>query len=233
MGQTSDSFWQRFSGEANLGVIFSKGNESTQFNFASDTEYLTERWLASAYYNSSVSASSGSTASVRNQIDLGTLRLLPRRNHFYAGLATFLQSSEQDIALQTSVGAGIGRYVSNTNRFRLSFIGGVAWQNTRYDRAIAVAGGQNLAAGLIAMDLKYFRFKKTNLGVNWMFLPAITPQDRGRVRFNTNASYYIKLGHDVSWTFSFYGNWDNRPPFGISGSDYGTSSGLSWTYGYK
>jgi len=32
---------------------------------------------------------------------------------------------------------------------------------------------------------------------------------------------------------SFYGNWDNQPPPGFSGSDYGSSSGLSWTFGLR
>jgi hypothetical protein len=47
----------------------------------------------------------------------------------------------------------------------------------------------------------------------------------GRVRFDTNASYYVKLFSNLSWNASFYGNWDNQPPQGFSGSDYGTSSG--------
>jgi hypothetical protein len=28
-----------------------------------------------------------------------------------------------------------------------------------------------------------------------------------------------------------YGNWDNRPPPGFASSDYGSSSGVSWTFG--
>jgi hypothetical protein len=48
-----------------------------------------------------------------------------------------------------------------------------------------------------------------------------------------NASYYIKLTGKLSWNVSFYGNWDNRPPDGLSGSDYGSSSGLSWTFGNR
>ena len=43
--------------------------------------------------------------------------------------------------------------------------------------------------------------------------------------------YYIKIISNLKWNISFYGNWDNQPPPGFSGSDYGTSSGLSWTYG--
>ena len=64
-----------------------------------------------------------------------------------------------------------------------------------------------------------------------LFLPGIS--EPGRIRANTNASYYIKLFSDLSWNFSFYGNWDNQPPPTLSGSDYGTSSGLSWTFGNR
>ena len=53
----------------------------------------------------------------------------------------------------------------------------------------------------------------------------------GRVFFTTNASYYIKITGNLSWNISFYGNWDNRPPGNLPGSNYGTSSGLAWTFG--
>jgi hypothetical protein len=62
-------------------------------------------------------------------------------------------------------------------------------------------------------------------------LPALS--DPGRVRFNTNLTYYVKLFGKVDWNVSFYGNWDTQPPPGLSSSDYGTSSGLSWSFGLK
>jgi hypothetical protein len=83
----------------------------------------------------------------------------------------------------------------------------------------------------VEAELKAFRFKKTDLDISAVVLPGIS--EPGRIRANTNASYYIKLFSDLSWNFSFYGNWDNQPPPGLSSSDYGTSSGLSWTFGLK
>ena len=50
---------------------------------------------------------------------------------------------------------------------------------------------------------------------------------------DANAARYIKLISNLSWNVSFYANWDNQPPQGFSGSDYGTSSGLTWTFGIK
>ncbi len=84
---------------------------------------------------------------------------------------------------------------------------------------------------MIAANVKLFRFNNTNLSVTATLFSAIS--EPGRVRFNTNATYYVKLFSNLSWNVSFYGNWDNRPPANFSGSDYGSSSGLSWTFGVK
>jgi Protein of unknown function, DUF481 len=231
MVATSERFWQRFNGEVSFGVIYSKGNQSTQYTLGSQTVYVRERWNAQAHFNSNLSSSAGTNASTRNSLDLSGRRLLPWNNWFYSGLGAFLQSSEQGILLQSTLGGGVGRYLKNTNAARIAVLGGVAWQNTNYRQSLVPLGKQNLAAGLISAEAKLFQFSKTNLDLTAALLPAVS--DPGRVRFNTNAAYYIKIFSNLKWNMSFYGNWDNRPPPGFSGSDYGTSSGLSWTFGLK
>jgi len=228
---TSDRFWQRFNGELGLGVIYSKGNQSTQYSLNSQTAYVRERWNAMASFNSNLSSSAGANASTRNSINFGGTHLLPWNHWFYAGLGSFLQSSEQGIALQSTVGGGIGRYFKDTNRTRISVFAGPAWQNTDYKQSIATTNHQNIVAALVYGQAQFFKFSKTNLDVTAALLPALS--DPGRLRFNTEASYYIKIISDLKWNLSFYGNWDNRPPPGLSGSDYGTSAGLSWTFGLK
>ena len=130
MVQTSETFWQRFSGEISFGVIYSKGNQSTQYDLASETAYVRERWNAKANLSSTLSSSTGTNASTRNALGLSAQRLLPWNNWFYSGIGTFLQSSEQGINLQSTVGGGVGRYLKNTNRASISLLGGVAWQET-------------------------------------------------------------------------------------------------------
>jgi hypothetical protein len=231
MVATSERFWQRFNGEVSFGVIYSKGNQSTQYTLGSQTVYVRERWNAQADFNSNLSSSAGANTSTRNSLDLSGRRLLPWNNWFYSGLGAFLQSSEQGILLQSTLGGGVGRYLKNTNAARIAVLGGVAWQNTSYRQSLVPLGKQNLAAGLISAEARLFQFSKTNLDLTAALLPAVS--DPGRVRFNTNAAYYIKIFSNLKWNMSFYGNWDNRPPPGFSGSDYGTSSGLSWTFGLK
>jgi hypothetical protein len=144
-----------------------------------------------------------------------------------------LQSSTQKIAILGNVGPGLGVFLRNTDRTRFSLLGGLVLQSTDYSVATFPAGTRRIAAGLVAADLSVFKFKKTNLNIRASLFPAVSNPDRGRVYFDTNASYYQKIIGNLSWTLSFYGNWDTRPPSHLSGSDYGSSSGLSWTFGAR
>src|SRR5215469_9809823 len=228
MDVTSAKFVQRFNGSVNTGIIYSKGNQSTQYNIGAQVSYPRERWAAGASFNSTLSASTGATASTRNQVDVLALHLMRWNNWFYEGVGTYLQSSEQGILSQATAGGGIGRYLKNTNLARIGVVAGVAGQNTRYQQNIA---SQNLTTALLVANLQFFRFNKTNGDLNAVLLPVLSQP--GRVKFNMNATYYVKLAGNLSWNVSIYGSWDNRPPNTLSGSDYGSSSGLSWTFGNK
>ena len=231
MTETSESFWQRFNGQITSGIQYSKGNQATQYNLGVSLEYPRERWAAGGNYNSSLASSTGSTVSTRNQLDLYAARLLRWDNWFYAGITDFLQSSEQGIDLRTNLGGGVGRYLKNTNRANIWLLGGLAWQNTRYSQSLGEQGSQNVAAALIAGQAKFFAFNKTNLTINGYVFPALSQP--GRVYTNTTVTYYVKLFGGLNWNISFYGNWDNQPPQHFSGSDYGTSSGLGWSFGNR
>ena len=70
MDVTSAKFVQRFNGSVNTGIIYSKGNQSTQYNIGAQVSYPRERWAAGASFNSTLSASTGASASTRNQVDV-------------------------------------------------------------------------------------------------------------------------------------------------------------------
>ena len=226
---TSEKFLQRFTGGLSFGTIYSKGNQAVQYNVSGLAAYPRERWAAQAGISSNLSTSSGATTSTRNQLTLGGVHLLPWNNYFYGAFDIFLQSTEQGITHQNTIGGGVGRYLKNTNQTQISVLAGAAWQSTIYRTSVVPIGTQNIAAAMINTNLKLFRFNRTNLDFNALLLPALS--EPGRVFFSTNASYYVKIFGNLSWNISFYGNWDNRPPGNLPGSDYGTTSGLTWTFG--
>jgi hypothetical protein len=231
MEETDLSFWRRFNGQVGLSSIYNKGNQTAQYDFAADAAYPRERWSAAVIYNSSFSSNASSSSVTRNESQLTAQRLLPWNNWYYAGLADFLQSSEQGIQLQSTFGGGVGRYLKNTNNSRISVYGGVAWQNIAYHEQFLMATSQRVTSALIVGKINLFRFDKTNLDVIMNVLPALS--DPGRIHTNLNAAYYVKLWGDLTWNVSFYGNWDNQPPPGFSSSDYGMSSGITYRLGNR
>jgi hypothetical protein len=229
MGETSENFWQRFAVDLQSGIIYSKGNQSAQYNISSSVTYARPRWAIGVDVNSALSSNAGAEASTRNQLNFDAYHLLPWKNYFYAGQVGLLQSTEQGIDLRTNVGGGIGRYLKHSGRVSLSVVGGLAWQNTQYSPSASSEAPQDILAGLINSNLRVVSFSKTSLNVSLGVLPAIS--DPGRFFFNTNATFYVKLFSNLTYNLSFYGSWDTEPPATYSGSDYGFSSGLGWSFG--
>ena len=152
-------------------------------------------------------------------------------NWFYTGSTSFLQSQVQDIDLQTTISGGVGRYLKNTNRQSITLFGGIGWQNARYGEESGVSQeSQNTAVAFVASQIKIFKFKKTNLDFTASLVPAIS--EPGRIHYNTNAVYYLKIIGDLSWNTSFYGEAgtparrEKSPPRATTVP----VPGLSWTF---
>jgi len=229
MSKTSNKFFRRLNGSISSGIIYSKGNDNTQYNISTAIAYPRPTWGAGVSFNSNFSTSAGSTTSTRNQLSLNGYKLMRWKNFFYAGSASGLQSSEQGIDLQSNLGGGAGYYIRNTNSFLFSVMAGATWQNTTYTPGASAGSTESIATGMLATTLNIVSFSKTNLQFKASALPAINAG--GRWFLNTNATYYLKLFGEITWNLSFYGNWDTKPPQGYSSSDYGFSSGLGWTFG--
>ena len=228
LAQTSESFWRRLSGRIDSGLIYSKGNSTTQYNVGANALLNRERWSAESSFTSTLSKSSGVTASTHNQAELKALRRVGRENWFYSGGAQFLQSSQQGVDLQTTLGMTGGKFLKDTNQARIQLSAGLAWQRTQYQASAESQDAPNALAGLAVAELHLFRFKKTSLDVTASLLPVLT--QAGRVRSYVNTAYSIQIISNLWLKVSFYGNWDNRPPGTFSGSDYGTSTSVSWSF---
>jgi hypothetical protein len=220
--QYGDSIWRRVQGNLSTGLIYSKANSTTQYDLASDFTYRQERSTLKLAYNSTLSTSGGSTTSTRNQLDLQATRLLGSNNWYYAGTGTFLQSSSQGIDSQITYGGGLGRYLRRSNAVRISLTGALAGLQTVYSNRPT----QNNLVGFIGADVDIFQFRKVELTVSPTLFPSLS--DVGRVRFNLNAQYKVRIASGFWWNVTFYGNWDNRPPEGLVGNDFGTSLGITY-----
>lgn len=229
LAPTSGSIWRRFSGNIDSGLMYTKGNDTTQYNVGASLRVRGEDWRVAADFISTFSKSSAAAAATRNQSRLWSRRLIGgKRAWYYSGAAEFLQSSQQGINLQTMLGGGIGRFLKDSNAVRLAITADLAVQQTRYAPSTGSQSPPNALAGMINGDLHLFRFKKTSLDVTASALPVLT--ELGRVRTYLNTAYSIQIISNFWFKVSFYGNWDNRPPAAFSGSDYGVSSSISYSF---
>jgi hypothetical protein len=231
MDETSENIFRPLSGAVDLGVVYTKGNNATQYNLGAELEYRRERWGLESSLSSNLSANSGSKTATYNEVNLAAYRLLPWKNYYYSAFGGFLQSSAQGIDLRRRGGIGAGRYFKNTNRVRMSMLLGPVWQHVNYRTVIVPVASQQIYGAAILTNLNIFLFKKTNLTLRSTVAPALS--ESGRLFADTDLSYYWKIFGDLSWNVSFYGNWDTRPPPTFAGTDYGYSSGIKWTFGYR
>lgn len=229
LSSTGASFWGRLNGSVTSGISYTKGNDNTTYNFSSAVTYPRPRWTAGVAFNSNLSATSGSSTSNRNQLNLTFSHLMRWNNWFYSGFASGLQSAEQEISLQTNLGGGFGRYLKKTSNVRAALTGGLVWQSTSYEASVTTATSEDMLGVMLMGNLNFVQFKRQSLTLMVNVIPSIN--ELGRFYFNTNAAYFLKLFGEVNWNLSFYGNWDTQPPAGTSGSDYGLNSGLSVTFG--
>lgn len=90
IAETSESFWRRFNGDLDSGIIYSKGNQTTQYSLGADLDYLRQRWSANGSYNSTLSSSSGaSSPATRNQLNLSVCIFCPGITTFTRGWPLF------------------------------------------------------------------------------------------------------------------------------------------------
>lgn len=231
MNQTAHTFWQRLNGQVGTGFTYSKGNESAQYNLNSDVTYQRERWSAGLTYTSNLTSDARSSISTRNEVTLVAQRFLRGNNWYYGGVADYSQSSVQGIQLQSTYGAVIGRNIKNTGSTLFAVYGGLGWQQIDYQEATLPTRTERVTSALVGTNLRVFQFDRTTLTLRAYLLPALS--QAGRVHVNVNSSYYVKLWGKLNWNVTFYGAWDNRPPPGFASSDYGTTTGVSITFGNR
>jgi Protein of unknown function, DUF481 len=139
-----------------------------------------------------------------------------------------LHSSQQQLNLRTTLGGGFGRYVIRRNGNELRWFGGTVYTHEDFESTSSSPTQQNVE-GLAGMDYSLYRFDKYSLTSQFLLYPGFS--DLGRVRVTTKTSFSIKLPNNFNLTFSFWDNYDSRPPvFAARKNEFGVSNSIGWTF---
>lgn len=219
------SFWRQLKGSVDTGVSFTSGNSQTTANTDVNATYSTLKWSATAALGTSYNNQSGGSKTNRADASLSGQRFLGR-NAYLGGLVDFLHSSQQDLDLRTTAGGGYGRYFIRTTNSDLRWLGGIVY--TREAFTTETRSSDSNAEGLLGAAYDSYRFKLGEIHMQALLFPGIS--DHGRVRATTNNSLVIKLTNNFHFTFSFWDNYDSRPPVTAKKNELGLSSAIGWAF---
>jgi hypothetical protein len=219
------NFWHQLTGAVDFGIDFTSGNSQTSLSSDASANYLTTKWMGGASFTSSFSGQSG--GSTANLVEFQTIDgLFMSRNSFLAGLGDFLHSSQQDLELRATLGGGYGRYWLRTNHNSLVWLAGAVFTHENF-QAGTQPSDKNVEA-LLGLQYQLFRFDRYSAQSQLLVYPGLS--DSGRIRSTTKTTFSVKLSNNFHTDFSFWDNYDSRPPQNAKGNELGISNSIGWTF---
>jgi putative salt-induced outer membrane protein YdiY len=220
------TFWRQLQGSVDVGYSFTSGNSQSTFNADTSAMYRARRWESATSLDATFSGQSGGSQTNREDMQ-ETFSLFLGRNSFVSALSDFLHSSQQDLTLRATLGGGYGRFLIRTINNNLSWLGGLAYINESFVTTTGKPSGQSLEA-VAGLQYDFVRFNFGEFHSQLRVFPGLT--DSGRVRSSVNNSLTIKLRNNFHLSFTFWDNFDSRPPATAKRNELGTSTGIGWSF---
>jgi hypothetical protein len=222
----SPTFWRQLQGAIDFGYSFTSGNSQSSLNSNTSAAYKTPAWEAATSFDSTFSGQSGASKTNRQDFQ-GTFSKFLNRNTYVLALSDFLHSSQQDLTLRTTLGGAYGRYVKRTTSSNLAWLAGIVYIHESFGTTTGNSSDQSME-GVVGLEYSYVRFNFGEFDSQVLAFPGLT--DTGRIRVTTNNLLTIKLRNNFHLTFTFWDNFDSRPPVTARKNELGTSTGIGWSF---
>jgi putative salt-induced outer membrane protein YdiY len=220
------TFWRQLQGAIDFGYSFTSGNSQSTFNADTSAAYRTAAWEAATSFDSTFGGQSGGSKTNREDLQATFAKFL-NRNSYVMVLSDFLHSSQQDLNLRTTLGGAYGHYLKRTANSNFSWLGGIAYIHESFDTIAGQPTNQNMEA-VVGLQYNLVRFDFGEFESQVLTFPGLT--DTGRVRLTTNNSLTIKLRNNFHLAFTFWDNFDSRPPTTAKRNELGLSTGIGWSF---
>ncbi len=222
-----NSFLDRLNGSLSLGLNLTKGDDvSDQFNVSASATHRT-RIRAITAKLSAIITQDDEESTQRADLSLEMTRFRGNRwfNSYFAGLES---NDELDLDLRTSIGAGVGRYVIQTNAIELQWLTGLVATSERLgDGSSSVEGLE----GLLGIGFSKYLYDHPNVDIDLSLnvFPSLT--ESGRVRSKFNARIRREIVDDLFLDITLFASYDSDPQ-SVDGAttDQGIVTSLGWSF---
>jgi hypothetical protein len=232
ISQIESGFWDQLHGSLSFGYSFTKASDLAQGNLAFNASHRTKDRSFSLAGSTIVTNDRESAESQRSEIDLTLIRFRPDRwfNIYSFG---FESNDQLGLNLRTSLGAGMGRYLVQSNTSEFGLMGGIVGtsESLVLDESDATTDStQQNVEGMLGFQYSHYVYNhpSIDLSASYSAFPSIT--DRGRVRTQLDLNLRWEVIRDLFWALSFYRTDDD----GLESSSQSTSDhGIVTSIGYS
>jgi len=217
----------RIDMNVDLGYNFAKANNVTQGNFGYDFSYRSEERLLEIDLAATRSSSSDQPKSIRYNSALSYRRFIGDRRWDPMGFGGVERNDELGLDRRVTVGGGMSHWLTDTNKNRISFMGGIV--GTRENETDAVESETNLEAA-VGLTLDWFRYDDPELDVALNFNVFERTSGVNRTRGTLDVDMRWELANDFYWGFTTYYSFNTEPTGDASNTDYGVVTTIGWSF---
>lgn len=213
--------------DLSVGYDFAKAGGIKHGTVGLNMDYRSLIRIESLRFSTVITDSSSQDVSKRMNLGLRHTRLWNKRWFTVSGLS-FDRNDELGLNLRTAVGAGGGRYLTQSSTMLLFLEGGL--QVSR-ESLIAEEEVTDSLEAVLSANWDWFLFEDPELdwSTRLQIFPSLT--ERGRVRGELDTTLSWEIIGNLKWAFSFYGSWDNQPQSDTGAtSDYGVNTALAYDF---
>jgi len=237
ISQIEDAFWDRLKGSLTFGYSFTKASDVAQGNLGFRATHRTEVRSFTLDGSTIITSDQANEDTQRSNLSLSTTRF--RSNRWFNSYSLGFESNDElGLDLRSSVGAGVGRYLIQTNTSELSLIGGLLGTSENLgavpDTGLGdaeVKSSQESLEGMLGVDYSRYIFDDptVDLSTKLYVFPSITDSGRTRAQFDLNLRW--ELISDLFWDLTYYNTFDSAPPSGsTSTNDYGVVTSVGYSF---
>jgi hypothetical protein len=228
IAELGSSFARRLSGSLSVGLSLTQSNSQKTLTTQTNLKYQDQKNVFTGSTNSQFATQKETSDTNETAVKTSLFRQIKESNWYAGGLANFLSSSEQQIALQSTVGGAMARRFIFTNKTNLTGIGGLGYTVTRDSSGTTSTGKRRTLDSAFAVQYSTFRFDRATFNTTFWIYPSLSSP--GRVRLTLNQDLYYKFFGNFYVSINFFDNYDNQPVVGAPANNTGASTQIGWSF---